>query len=114
MRHLLTWALRLVGGGKRGASTLGRGRNSDVSKGEVLVDMALSLQRTHRSLVNFARPLVFSTLNHISQMKGSCEANDMYGMAVIEARNNAQLQNLNFEAGSGNAYYKINMVKQFK
>ena len=103
----------LRGGGKRGASTVGRGRKADVSKEEVLAEMTLTLQRNLQSLVSCQTPALIATLNHISQLKSSCEANDMYGMDLVAAFNNVQLQNLNFAAGSGNKDYKVSMVRSF-
>ena len=37
----------------------------------------------------------------------------MYGMALIEAFNNAQLQNLSFAAGAGNTDYKANLLMSY-
>jgi len=104
---------RLRGGGKRGASTAGRGRKADVSKDDVIDEMVLKLQRTLRSLVNCQIPALVTTLNHISQMKDLCEADNTYGLSLIGTFTTPQLQNLNLAAGSGNKDYKVNMVKSY-
>ena len=111
--HTLQMTGRLRGGGKRGASTSVRGRKADVSKDDVIDEMVLKLQRTFRSLVNCQIPALVTTLNHISQMKDSCEADNMYGLSLIGTFTTPQLQNLNLAAGSGNKDYKVNMVKSY-
>ena len=103
----------LCGGGKRGSSTAGRGRKSDVSREDMLDGMVLKIQRTFRSLLSCQNTPLITTLTHISQMKDSCEADNMYGMSLIGTFNTAQLQNLNLAVGSGNKDYKVNMVKSY-